>query len=290
MTERLTQFTSEGLVFDVVDAGPLDGPVVIALHGFPQTSAVWAQVTPVLTDAGYRVLAPDQRGYSPGARPQAVSSYTLDHLGADVLALADAAGAERFSLLGHDWGAVVSWALAGSRPERVRTLTAVSVPHPSAFARSFAGSQLLRSWYMGAFQLPALPELVLRAGGGRALRAFLTAGAMPDPEPAVRLFADRRAATAALNWYRALRLPAELEAGLIRVPTLYVWSDGDTALGRRAAEGTERFVRAPYRFVVLEGVSHWVPEERPVELGELVVDHLLAHDGLRPASPTDPSR
>jgi pimeloyl-ACP methyl ester carboxylesterase len=278
MTERLTHFTSEGLVFDVVDSGPIDGPVVIALHGFPQTSASWAEVTPVLTDAGYRVLAPDQRGYSPRARPLAVSSYTLDHLCADVLALADAAGADRFSLLGHDWGAVVSWALAGSRPDRVRTLTAVSVPHPAALLRSFAGTQLLRSWYMAAFQLPGLPEAVFRARGGRALRAFLVASGAPDPEPAVRLFADRRAASAAINWYRALRLPSSVQAGLTRVPTLYVWSDGDSALGRRAAEGTERFVRAPYRFVVLEGVSHWVPDERPVELGELVVDHLLAHD------------
>ena len=279
MSERLSQFTSEGLVFDVVDSGPLEGPVVIALHGFPQTSAAWAQVTPVLTDAGYRVLAPDQRGYSPRARPQAVSSYTLDHLCADVLALADAAGAERFSLLGHDWGAIVSWTLAGSRPDRVKTLTAVSVPHPAAFVRSFAGAQLLRSWYMGAFQLPGLPELVLRARGARALRTFLTSSGARDAEPAVRLFADPRAATAALNWYRALRLPSSVKAGLTRVPTLYVWSDGDTALGRRGAEGTERFVRAPYRFVVLEGVSHWVPQERPTELGELVVDHLLAHEG-----------
>jgi pimeloyl-ACP methyl ester carboxylesterase len=279
MSERLTQFTSEGLVFDVVDTGPLDGAVVIALHGFPQTSASWAQVTPVLTDAGYRVLAPDQRGYSPGARPQAVSAYTLDHLCADVLALADAAGAERFSLLGHDWGAVVAWTVAGSYPDRVRTLTAVSVGHPDAFRRSFVGTQLLRSWYMAAFQVPWLPERVLRAQGGRRLRTFLTGGGAHDPEPAVRLFADPRAATAALNWYRALRLPSSVAAGLTRVPTLYVWSDRDTALGRRGAEGTERFVRAPYRFVVLEGVSHWVPEERPVELGELVVDHLLSHDG-----------
>jgi pimeloyl-ACP methyl ester carboxylesterase len=279
MTERLTQFASEGLVFDVVDSGPLDGPVVIALHGFPQTSASWAQVAPVLTGAGYRVLAPDQRGYSPGARPQAVSSYTLDHLGADVLALADAAGAEQFSLLGHDWGAIVAWTLAGTRPDRVRTLTAVSVPHPSAAVRALAGTQLLRSWYIAAFQVPGLPERLLRAQGGRRLRSFLARSGAPDPEPAVRLFADPRAATATLNWYRALRLPATVQAGLTRVPTLYVWSDGDTALGRRGAEGTERFVRAPYRFVVLEGVSHWVPEERPVELGELVVDHLLAHDG-----------
>jgi len=274
---RLTQFTSEGFTFDVVDSGPLDGPVVVALHGFPQTSASWSAVTPLLTDAGYRVVAPDQRGYSPGAQPQAVASYSMDHLCADVLALADAAGVERFHLLGHDWGAAVGWALAGARPDRVLTLAAVSVPHPAAFLRSMAGTQLLRSSYMLAFQLPWLPELAFRARGGAVLRAMLRGFRTPDPEPAVALLSDPPTATAALNWYRGLRMPSGREVTVTRIPTLYVWSDGDAALGRRAALGTERFVRAPYRFAVLAGASHWIPEERPAELAELVLEHLAAH-------------
>lgn len=274
MSERLRHVTSQGLVLDVVDAGPLDGPVVIALHGFPQTSAAWAGVLPLLAEAGYRVLAPDQRGYSATARPQSVAAYTLDHLCADVLAVADAAGAEQFSVLGHDWGGVLAWTLAGTWPDRVSALAVVSTPHPAAMIQAMAGAQLLRSWYMGAFQLPWLPETALRAGGGALLRRLLRSTGAPDPEAAVRLFGDRRAATGAVNWYRALRRPTAAAAGRTRVPTLYVWSDGDTALGRRAAEATEAFVEAPYRFVVLEGVSHWVPEERPVELAELVLDHL----------------
>jgi pimeloyl-ACP methyl ester carboxylesterase len=275
--QRLTSFTSEGLTFDVRDAGPADGPVVIALHGFPQTSASWSGVTPLLTAAGYRVLAPDQRGYSPGARPRSIAAYTMGPLCRDVLALADAAGVGRFHVIGHDWGAAVAWALAGTQPERVQTLTAVSVPHPAAFVRSMAGSQALRSWYMAFFQLPVLPELLFRVRQGAGLRPLLRAIAHPDPDAAVRLLADPRTATGAVNWYRALRKRSGLALGPVRVPTLYVWSDRDPALGRRAAEDTATWVRAPYRFEVFSGASHWIPEEHPAELAALVLEHLRVH-------------
>jgi pimeloyl-ACP methyl ester carboxylesterase len=271
---RLTSFVSEGWTFDVHDSGPLDGPVVIALHGFPQTSASWSAVTPLLTGAGYRVLAPDQRGYSPRARPQGVADYTMDHLCADVLALADAAGADRFHVLGHDWGAAVAWALASARPERVASLTAVSVPHPGALARAMAGPQALRSAYIAFFQLPVVPELVLGWGGGRVARTLLRRSRNPDPAAGAALLADRSTATAALHWYRAVRRRSHVRQGPVGVPTLYVWSDADPALGRRAAEATAGWVRGPYRFVVLPGVSHWIPEERPAELAGLVLEHL----------------
>jgi pimeloyl-ACP methyl ester carboxylesterase len=274
---RLSQFTSEGLSFDVADSGPVDGEPVVALHGFPQTSAAWAAVIPLLTEAGYRVLAPDQRGYSPGARPHGISAYTMSHLCGDVVALADAAGVQRVHLLGHDWGAAVGWALAATRPERVRTLTAVSVPHPAAFLRSLLGSQALRSWYMGFFQLPALPEMLFRARGGAVARVLLRGMDHPDLDAAVRLLADPATATGAINWYRALRKPGDLDVGPVRVPTLYVWSDGDPALGRRAADDTASWVRGPYRFEVLRGASHWIPEEHPAELAGLVLEHLRSH-------------
>ena len=276
-SRRLTAFRRDGLAFTVRDDGPIDGPVVIALHGFPQTSASWAAVTPHLVEAGYRVLAPDQRGYAAGARPQDVRSYAMASLAADVLALADAAGAARFHLLGHDWGAAVSWWLAGRRAERVASLSAVSVPHPAALRRALAGTQLLRSWYIGAFQVPWLPERLLRVRGGVLARRLLVGTGMRDTAPAVRLLSDPRTATGALGWYRAIRRRGQLDAGRTRVPTLFVWSDGDTALGRRAAEGAVRYVRGPYRFEVLHGASHWIPEERPAELAALVLEHLAAH-------------
>jgi pimeloyl-ACP methyl ester carboxylesterase len=274
---RLTGFVSEGLSFTVRDDGPIDGPVVIALHGFPQTSSSWALVTPLLVEAGYRVLAPDQRGYSDGARPREVGAYAMGSLTADVLALADAAGAARFHLLGHDWGAAVAWTLAGRRADRVASLSAVSVPHPAALSRALAGPQVLRSWYIGLFQVPRLPELLLRVRGGAVARRLLGGTGMRSVDDAVRLLADPRTATAALNWYRALRLRGRLRAGRIRVPTLFVWSDGDTAIGRRAAERAADSVLGPYRFEVLTGASHWIPEERPAELAALVLAHLAAH-------------
>ena len=274
---RLTRFTSEGWTFDVRDEGPREGPVVVALHGFPQTSASWSAVTPKLTAAGYRVLAPDQRGYSPGAQPRSISAYTLDHLCGDVLALADAAGVQQFHVLGHDWGAAVAWGLAATQPERVQTLSAVSVPHPAALLRALRGSQALRSWYMALFQLPVLPELLFRARRGVALRPLLRSAAHPDPDAALRLLADPATATGALNWYRALRRPGDLAVGPVVVPTLYVWSDRDVALGRRAAEDTALWVRGPYRFEVLHGASHWIPEEHPDELAALVLEHLREH-------------
>jgi len=274
--ERLTGYTHDGLRFDVRDAGPLDGPTLVALHGFPQTSASWHAVTPPLTAAGLRVLAPDQRGYSPGARPREVSAYALPVLVDDVLALADAAGAERVDLLGHDWGGAVAWAVAARHPERVRTLTVVSTPHPAALVAALPHGQALRSWYMAAFQLPWLPERVL--GGPRSGRRLLEAMSTPRPDEVQAFLADRGAARGALAWYRAafrsgLRGGGE-PIGVVRVPTTYVWSDADPALGRWAAEHTGERVDADYRFVVLEGVSHWVPEERPAELAALVLDRV----------------
>lgn len=274
---RLTRFLRDGLTFDVRDDGPLDGPVVVALHGFPQTSACWSAVTPHLVAAGYRVLAPDQRGASPCARSAGVRAYGMRPLVGDVLALADAAGADRFHLLGHDWGAAVAWTVAGRHRDRVASLSAVSVPHPAAMVRALPGAQALRSWYIAAFQVPRLPEAVLRARGGAAARRLLASTGMRDTAEAVRLLRDPATATALLNWYRALRLRDQPTAGRTRVPTLFAWSDGDTAIGRRAAEGAARFVAAPYRFAVLEGATHWIPEQRPDELAALVLEQLAAH-------------
>jgi pimeloyl-ACP methyl ester carboxylesterase len=279
MPDRLRNFTHDGLLFDVLDDGPRAGDVVIALHGFPQLSSCWDAVTPVLTAAGYRVLAPDQRGYSPGARPRRPAAYRLDRLAGDVLALADAAGAQRFHVLGHDWGGGVAWYLASRHRDRVRTLSVVSTPHPRALIKAMLGRQLARAWYMAPFQLPGLPEYLLRARGGALPRKLLARSGMRAERrvESAKLLAEPGAATGALNWYRGMRSRGVTGPGKITVPTLYVWSDADTAFGRAAATGTARWVTGPYRFEVLEGVSHWIPDERPVQLGRLVVAHLRTH-------------
>jgi len=272
-------FTRDGLTFDVRDAGPPDGEPVVLLHGFPETSAAWKEVTPGLVTAGYRTLAPDQRGYSPGARPPGRRAYRMTELVADVLGLADRAGADRFHLVGHDWGGGVGWVLAALHPGRLRSLTVLSTPHPRAMSRALLTStQGLRSWYMLAFQVPMLPERSMLAHGGERLRWALQRMGLDDEyiDEYLPVLLQPGAMTAALNWYRALPFGVRDGRDLdeITVPTLYVWSTGDEALGRAAAEATARYVDAPYRFEILEGVSHWIPEEAPEATTALILEQL----------------
>ncbi|MFC8921864.1 alpha/beta fold hydrolase [Cellulosimicrobium sp. NPDC057127] len=270
-TPRLHEIRRGQLTFDVHDDGPADGETVVLLHGFPEDSSSWTRATPLLHEAGLRTVALDQRGYSPRARPLARAAYRLDFLVQDVLALLDRTGPAH--LVGHDWGGNVAWALAAWAPERVRSLTVLSTPHPGALVRSLTRSdQALRSLYAGFFQLPVLPEVLL----SRAMPSLLRRSGVPA-EDADRYAARMRepgALRAALNWYRALPL-ARTPVADVTVPTTYVWGSGDQALGRRAAEDTERFVRAPYRFVELD-TGHWLPETTPTEVAGAVADRVAA--------------
>jgi pimeloyl-ACP methyl ester carboxylesterase len=262
------------LLFDAVADGPPDGRPVLLLHGFPQTSWSWRHVMPGLAAAGFRVVAPDQRGYSPGARPEGVEPYRMPHLVGDVLGLLDALGAEQADVIGHDWGAAVAWQTATRHPERVRTLTAVSVPHPLAFVQALRTDedQRQRSQYMKLFQVEGKAEAVLLRDDDAGLHTFF--GDNADIEPYLDLMRQPGVLTKCLSWYRAQDLSDIRDLGPTFVPTLYVWSDGDLALGRAAAEATAQHVTGPYRFEVFEGVSHWVPEEAPERLTELLLEHL----------------
>ena len=276
----MDSFSRSGLVFDVRDSGPADGVPVVLLHGFPQDSSAFDRLSPVLHSAGLRTLAPDQRGYSPRARPEGRSAYALREVVDDVLALLDGAGLQSAHVVGHDWGGIVAWALAGWHPWRVRTLTALSVPHPAAMSQALVHSdQALRSWYMGLFQLPVLPERLLLAGDGAALRRMLlTSGLSPElSEHYLARMREPGALSAALAWYRALPLDARDPVGPVRVPTLHVWSTGDAFLGRAGIEATAQFVDAPYRLEVLEGLTHWIPELAPGRTAELITEHVRAH-------------
>jgi pimeloyl-ACP methyl ester carboxylesterase len=282
MNGPLTTFRNEGLTFDVRDEGPTGGEPVVLLHGYPETKESWDAVVPPLVDAGYRVLAPDQRGYSPGARPKGRRSYTIDHLVGDVLALTAAAGIDgRFHVVGHDWGGILAWALGGRHPDRLASLTSLTTPHPSAFARSLVSStQLLRSWYVLFYQLPALPELGNRTPQGRRMFERALVGSGLSPERAAR-YADVLAAGAAgpaVNWYRGLPFNGRATfEPVVGVPTLYVYAGNDFALHRRAADLTGRYVRGDYRYEVLEGASHWLPEESSDDVTRLVLEWLRAH-------------
>ena len=278
----LQTFEHDGLTFDVDDTGDGEGDVVILLHGYPESRRSWDGVTPSLAAAGYRVLAPDQRGYSPGARPTGRANYSLPRLVGDVLALADRAGAERFHVVGHDWGGAVAWALGAWHPERVRTLTSLATPHPRAMLQAMASStQVLRSWYILFFQLPWLPEasVTSRAGGRLFARTMVASGLSPDRAEAYLDFMRSGAVGPAIGWYRAVPFTRPRGFEAVSVPTMYVYPTADFALGRRAADLTGEYVKGPYRYEVLEGMSHWIPEEAPDTTAALLLEHL---GGARP--------
>lgn len=263
------------LTFRARGAGPKDGPLVLLLHGFPQSSAEWKSQLTALGAAGFHAVAPDQRGYSPGARPDGVAAYTIDALVADTLGMADALGAETFHLVGHDWGAIVAWHVAARHPKRLQTLTIVSVPHPNAFARALAPEsgtdQPERSTYIAGFKA----EGAEAAMGEPFLRmAFEASGlAGHDVEDHVRALTEPGAMRAALHWYGAYDFLKQ-SAAKIEVPTLFIWSTGDPALGRDGAEWTAENVNAAYRFVVIADGPHWLPETHAEEVNELLLAHV----------------
>lgn len=273
-------------LLDVHEAGSPDGAPVLLLHGFPQGADCWDAVVPALTAAGLRTVAPDQRGYSPGARPRGRAAYTLDALVEDAVAVLDDHAGGRAHVVGHDWGAVVAWRLAARHPERVRTLTALSVPPTAAYVRSLVSTrQVLASWYFAAFQIPWLPEWLLAARGRPFSTVFAaalrrTGQSRERAERDAARLADPAALTAALNWYRGVLVaPPRVVDPPVSVPTLFVWSDGDTALTRQSTELTHHHVSGPFRYAELRGVSHWIPEEAPEALAELLLEHMAAHPG-----------
>lgn len=261
---------------DVHLAGPADGVPVLLLHGFPQSARSWDRVVERLAGHGLRLVAPDQRGYSPGARPAAVAAYAVPRLVADVLAVADALDTGPFHLVGHDWGASVAWALAARHPERLRTLTALSVPHLAAFGAALREDpeQQRRSAYIRVFREPGRGEASLLDDDARGLRALYGgAVAAPDVEAYVDLMRSG-ALTPALGWYRAM--DGDLAATPpVTVPTTFLWGADDLATSPTAAHACGTHVRADYRFVALEGASHWTPDECPDQVATAVLDRVL---------------
>ena len=271
--DRITAYDRDGLTFDVRDRGPLDGDPVVLLHGFPERAASWDAVADRLHAAGLRTLAPDQRGYSPRARPRFRTAYRLPALVADVEALVARVG-RPVHLVGHDWGATVAWGLAARRPDLVRSLSAVSVPHPAAFLQAcLRGPQLRDSWYVFLFLLPFLPEWLARHRPEQ-LAISLRKGGMTEVDVARfrHEVVEYGALRGGLGWYRALPLaPFGWARIKVEVPTTYVWSDRDVALSRAGADQCGRHVTGPYKLVVLEGVSHWIPAQAPGPLADAIL-------------------
>ncbi len=275
----MTPVTVGDLTFDVRMAGPADGEVVILLHGFPQTSFEWRNQISALGEAGFRAVAPNQRGYSAGARPATIEDYAVPRLVEDIVGLADAVGAERFHIVGHDWGAIIAWAVAVAAPARIISASPVSVPHPDAFARVLGdptSCQPEASSYFDVFVQPDSEDNFV-ANDNAGLRGFFAGIEEDAVEDYVQVLGSKAALGAALNWYRANIADRQVSGpamGVVRVPTMFTWSDGDTALCIDGAELTEEYVDAPYRFEVIEGVSHWIPDLATDQMTELLLDHI----------------
>ena len=278
-----TVIESNGLSFTADVAGPADGQPVLLLHGFPQTRHTWRAELPALAAAGYRACAPDQRGYSDGARPDGIDSYRVELLMADALGIADSMGADRFHIVGHDWGGALAWFIAAHHAERVISLSVISRPHPVAFMDAMRDDpeQPHRSRHHPAFQRAEATDNLLADSAGPLRRAMARHGVPePDIDAYLSTLGERDALDAAVNWYRAMGR-SKIQSNRTRsitVPTMFVWGNQDVTVGRMAAENTADHVTGPYRFEEIEGVSHFVTDEAPGVFAKLLVDHVAEHD------------
>ena len=265
---------ANGQRFEVLEEGSGER-LALCLHGFPEHAVSWRHQMPMLAALGYRVWAVNQRGYGRTSRPLPVAEYALPHLLNDVAALIDASGARSTVLIGHDWGAMVAWCFAASRRRALARLVILNVPHPLCFRAALKHwRQKRRSWYIAFFQVPRLPERMLSANGGAAIRRMFRGLALPPEVLAVYTaqITEPGAATAMLNWYRAMRLGGRHVpdlARVIEVPTLVVWGERDVALDLICLDGTERYVR-DLTLRRLPGVSHWVQQDAPEQVNGLL--------------------
>jgi pimeloyl-ACP methyl ester carboxylesterase len=266
------------LSFTVDEAGPPDGPKVLMLHGFPQSRWAWRRQLPVLAAAGFHAIAPDQRGYSPGARPAGTDAYALPKLVADALGIMDALGADRFDLVGHDWGGQVAWTVAMRAPERLNSLAVLSRPHPAAFAAAWKADpqQAGRSRHHSTL-LEAGAADRIRENDMAALRAtFARQGVGPqDADAYCAALSPPGALEAAIEWYRAAAGALRAaDAPKVATRTLYLWGDEDATVGRTAAEGTAAQVTGDYRFEAINGAGHFLTDQVPEAVNRALLEHL----------------
>lgn len=284
-------YSRDGLTFDVDDSGPEGADLVVLLHGWPQDRTAWDKVTPLLTTTGVRVIAPDLRGYSPGARPGNHLDYEITEMVADVVALLDEVGAEQAHIVGHDWGGALAWAIAARAPERVATLTVLSTPSPSAMAKGVrSGDQLKHSWYMALFALPVLPVLFFRLFAQQILekigmpreRAAHDARRLKSPGAAEGTFAWYRAALSPTLIWRKRRAKGGPRRSVHRrvVPTAFVWGSKDPAFAKVSTDHTVEQLRRragdrPELAITRElHTGHWLMETHPEVIAEVVLERI----------------
>lgn len=273
--ERITQFQRDNLTFEVIDSGPLDGKPMVLLHGFPETAQSWTETATHLNTQGFRTYAINQRGYSLGAQPKSRSAYRSAELVADIdafLAIINQA----VYLVGHDWGAVVAWDVALKHPNKIKHLTAVSVPHKAAFLKSMLSSnQLFKSYYIGLFQLPKIPELLFekfpKIGHSLLKSTGMTQQQLDDFQ---KDMVDGERLTGALNWYRGLPFSSNRHlTQKVTVPTLFIWGKHDSAVGQKSVTLNKNYIDAPYTEIRLDA-THWIPTQNAKTLADLITQHV----------------
>ena len=277
MSIHFEYIPTNGVRLHIALAGPEDGEPVFLLHGFPDAWFGWEAQIPPLEDAGFRVIVPDQRGYNLSDKPKGVSSYQMDTLGDDIIGLADAFSYDRVHLAGHDFGAMVGWNLAMRHPERLKRLAIANVPHPAVMQNYLRTHplQMLKSWYAFLFQLPGLPERVVRANNWKFLISALPDDLITDERDRYReAWAQPRAMTSMINWYRASfrQMWKSTAASQIWVPTLVLWGQQDPHLSHEMAPLSVDLCEAG-RLIMFEDATHWVMHDKPREVSHLLIEH-----------------
>ena len=270
--KRIQEFKKDDLTFNVIDSGPLDGIPIVFLHGFPETSKIWQHSSTILNEKGFRTYALDQRGYSLKAQPKKRSDYAIQHLANDVNVLLDLIG-EPVYLVGHDWGAVVAWEVALRYPDKIKHLTSISVPHKAAFMSAlYSSKQLLKSYYMGLFQLPWLPEFLFsktpKIGNALLKNTGMTEAQLNDFKQDMVI---EKRLTPSLNWYRGLPFSSNKTLlKKVKVPTLFVWGKHDIAIDAKGVQLNHQYVDAPYTEIHLDA-NHWIPVQNYQELTNFIL-------------------
>ena len=266
--------------FDCRIIGDPDDELVIFLHGFPETSAMWKRMMTKLAPEGYYCVAPNLRGYSPLARPKGKKNYHIDHLCADVLGIASTLNKTRFHLVGHDWGAVICWKLVHDNPDLFLSWTALSVPHINGFREALNRDQdqQHRSRYIKMFQWPFLPEYRIRKNDFQVFRKLWKNSSEDEMSDYLNTFRSKGCLTAALNYYRAnFRSNSSFQIGKIKVPTLFVWGNKDVAIGRNAVQRNHDYMSDNYRFIEIE-TGHWLVQTVYTEVYDALLDHFKSNN------------
>ncbi len=266
------------LEFNCLTSGNPSNPLVILLHGFPESAFMWRRLMDELSTEAYYCIAPDMRGYSPNAAPSGKREYTIDKLAQDVLDIASTCQ-ETFHLIAHDWGAAIGWHLAYNHADRLISYSALSVPHHRAFGKALKIDKLQKrkSRYILWFLLPILPEIYLKRRDFEAFKKLWKESDSEEVEYNLRIFRHKNSLTNALNYYRAnTKTLKNQKIGNIDIPTLFIWGNRDLAIGRTAAISNEKYMSNAYKFIEIDG-GHWLIQSNFLEVKNAISEHLTAY-------------